>query len=529
MKHVSRLPLFLLLALPAYALDPVYVTDTAGAAGEAIWKLEDLNGDGDYQDAGEVVLFYDSEAAGMIPLGNNSGVQVAADGSVYVCDSTEDIILHLRDLDADGDASDAGEFSVFFDGRVGGNLSGVVMTSANNFCIDAAGRFWVASANTGGGGNDAILRLEDADADGDANDLGEAREFYVVHPGATTGSWIPTATAIGTDGKVYYTENGTDAGQVKGIYRLDDLDGSGFIDQPGEAAAYFLPTPGPTNNQFHWNLRLGPDGWFYIGDTTFEQIWRCKDLDGDGDAQDAGESSVWWQGAVASLIWDFDFLLDGSLVACESQAPDRLLVMKDTNCNGTIEAGEVATVYDETVSTPIGDPRGVASAGILGLGGVAFCFGDGSQSVPCPCSNSGVCGRGCDNSAATGGAQLGWSGTLVPDTLVLTSAGQLPSASSIVLQGSAALASPVSFGDGLRCVGGSLKRMYVKAAVNGTVVAPGLGDLSISDRSALLGDPIAPGSMRSYQVYYRDPVAGFCSVAQGGDGWNVSNAVRIRW
>ncbi|MBK7642835.1 MAG: hypothetical protein IPJ19_07260 [Planctomycetes bacterium] len=446
-----------------------------------------------------------------------------------MCDSGEDIILRLEDLNADGDANDAGEFAVFFDGNPAGNLSGVVMASANNFCIDATNRFFVATANTSGGGNDAILLLEDLNSDGDANDAGEAREFYTIQPGAPTGDWLPMATAIGTDGAVYYTENGTSSAQIKGIYRLEDLDHSGFIDQPGEANAFFLPPPGPTNNQFHWNLRLDADGWFYIGDTTFERIWRCKDLDGDGDALDPGESVLWWQGSAPSLIWDFDFLLDGSLIACESQTPDRLLVMKDTNCDGLIDASEVATVYDETLTDPIGDPRGIARVGTPGLGATPFCFGDGSQSVPCPCSNNGLCGRGCQNSATTGGARLSLLGTLVPDTAVLTSTGELPSSLSIVLQGNAALAIPVSFGDGVRCAGGTLKRLYVKHAVAGVVSAPGTGDLPLSAQSAALGDTIPPGSMRWYQVYYRDPSPSFCSGQPGGDTWNVSNGLQIRW
>jgi hypothetical protein len=84
------------------------------------------------------------------------------------------------------------------------------------------------------------------------------------------------------------------------------------------------------------------------------------------------------------------------------------------------------------------------------------------------------------------------------------------------------------FGDGVRCVGGTLKRLYSKNAVGGVVSAPGPGDPSISSRSATLGDPIAPGSSRSYQVYYRDPNLAFCPSPMG-DAWNVSSANRVVW
>jgi hypothetical protein len=156
-----------------------------------------------------------------------------------------------------------------------------------------------------------------------------------------------------------------------------------------------------------------------------------------------------------------------------------------------------------------------------------FCFGDGTIGT-CPCGNQGVAGHGCDNSHATGGARMLASGTTQPDTVVLHVSGELPSALSIFLQGSALVSGSVGFGDGLRCVGGSLKRLYVKNASAGSVDAPGAGDPSITSRSAALGDPIAPGTSRYYQTYYRDPNLAFCPAPQG-NSWNVTNGVIVAW
>ena len=157
-----------------------------------------------------------------------------------------------------------------------------------------------------------------------------------------------------------------------------------------------------------------------------------------------------------------------------------------------------------------------------------FCRGDGTLAA-CPCSNSGAAGHGCGSSAAARGALLTASGTarLSADTLQLTSAGEPATALSIVLQGTASLA-PLQFGDGLRCVGGILKRLYVKHAVNGVVVAPEPGDPSISVRSAALFDPISAGSPRYYQIYYRDPDPSFCPIPQGST-YNVSNGILASW
>jgi len=161
--------------------------------------------------------------------------------------------------------------------------------------------------------------------------------------------------------------------------------------------------------------------------------------------------------------------------------------------------------------------------------GTPYCSGDGLVAGACPCGNFGVAGRGCATSQPGSiGAWLHATGTTTPDTVVLTSSGELPAALSIVLQGTTTLASPAVYGDGLRCVAGILKRLYSVNAVNGVVSVPGAGDPSISARSAALGDPIAPGSTRYYQTYFRDPNPSFCPTPVGGT-FNVSNAYRITW
>ena len=147
------------------------------------------------------------------------------------------------------------------------------------------------------------------------------------------------------------------------------------------------------------------------------------------------------------------------------------------------------------------DATGVTSLCDPGTGGV----------IACPCSNppSGP-GRGCDNSAATGGASLTASGIayLSMDSLVFATSGEKPTATSILLQGNALAASGVVYGQGVRCVAGTLKRLFTKHAVAGGITAPdfGAGDPSVSARSAAKGDVIQSGESRWYLVYYRDPI-----------------------
>ena len=196
---------------------------------------------------------------------------------------------------------------------------------------------------------------------------------------------------------------------------------------------------------------------------------------------------------------------DGRRIAFVSDAPD--LVQGDTN-------GYRDVFLRELPAEPI-----LAS----------FCPGDGSNpSVrDCPCANGGASGHGCANSAGTS-ARLAASGTTQPDTVVLATDGMLPSVLNIYLQSDGSRLPGVAMGDGVRCLAGTIRRLAAKRASGGASQFPGPSDPSISARSAALGDPLAPGSIRFYQTYYRDNSGSFCPPPFGG-GANVSNAVRIVW
>jgi hypothetical protein len=157
----------------------------------------------------------------------------------------------------------------------------------------------------------------------------------------------------------------------------------------------------------------------------------------------------------------------------------------------------------------------------------AYCFGDSGSPVACPCGNTGTFEHGCENSSTTGGARAFASGSLSPDQLVITSSGERPTAFSLFLQASSfTLAAP--YGDGLRCLTGTLKRIAAKNASSGTVSYPEGTELGIRARSAALGDVIPPGGIRYYQVVYRDASATFCPPPSGST-FNASNAIAVTW
>ena len=83
------------------------------------------------------------------------------------------------------------------------------------------------------------------------------------------------------------------------------------------------------------------------------------------------------------------------------------------------------------------------------------------------------------------------------------------------------------FAQGVLCLSGTLKRLYLKHATSGSITAPEAGDPSVHASSAALGDPIAAGTHRYYGVYYRDPtVVGGCPSTST---FNITQQLDVLW
>ena len=198
---------------------------------------------------------------------------------------------------------------------------------------------------------------------------------------------------------------------------------------------------------------------------------------------------------------------DGRYVAFSSYATN--LVRGDTNTYGDVFIHDRNAAGFMSLCEP--------GVGIVGI---------------CPCSNpANGPGRGCDNSSSSGGASLAANGYayLSIDSLVFTTNDEMPSATSLLLQGDAQIPTGLAFGQGVRCVGGTLKRLYVKAASAGSISAPDFsaGDPTVSIRSSLLGDPILPGQSRFYLVYYRDPIV--LNGCPASSTFNVTQTGQVTW
>jgi hypothetical protein len=153
---------------------------------------------------------------------------------------------------------------------------------------------------------------------------------------------------------------------------------------------------------------------------------------------------------------------------------------------------------------------------------IPYCFGDGSAAA-CPCGNFdvGSTHAGCSSSLGVGGKLIdGGASSLSADTLVLNGS-SMPLSSCLYFQGTLTVAggAGTTFGDGLRCAGGSTVRLGTKQNTGGASQYPASGDAPVSVR----GGVTSPG-VRTYQVWYRN-AAPYCTPST----FNLTNGLRVTW
>jgi hypothetical protein len=340
---------------------------------DAIIRFQDLNGDGDVQDAGEQIVFYDSTSPGP-DLSNNQSVTIHPfDGSVWVADSTLDIVLRLEDKNGDGDANDAGEYSVFYD-----NTGAVPMSSVMALAFDDKGILFLLNSGT----PDNVIRLEDKNNDGDAIDAGEATVYF--DNTAVTGPWLSSpADMVFFKGDLYIVDNTI---TPKNLVRIRDTNNDGDAQDAGEAVRWTDPTGG--GGSFVWNIIFELKGPALFGVCiTTANVYRWQDLNNDGDALDPGEVVTFFDSANnagnISLKTSFTITTDptGSLYVCNHTADT---VYKLTDLNADLDANDAgeATVYFSNTGTPtpavlLGRARDciIGPAGVIMPGAVSPAIG----------------------------------------------------------------------------------------------------------------------------------------------------------
>ncbi|MEM6637873.1 MAG: Ig-like domain-containing protein [Pseudomonadota bacterium] len=267
---------------------------------------------------------------------------------VLVGDFDRDQLLFIQDLNGDGDARDPGETSVFFDET---NLSGFPSPTGSVFNVFQGSDL---AAYVGDGGSDTVWRLVDGNGDGDALDAGEATAWFTS--ANASGLTLPTPNGIaeGPDGAIYIVNAGTGSQPTDAVYRTIDLNGDGDADDAGESSIWIdLQTLIPSSSAFDIS---------FVGDVAFVNdtaggspnvIWRLEDVNGDGSISIDEASRFVDENMSFGAPVDFANAPgpDGSLYTLSLFPPDSgpaaLYRLSDLNGSGQIdEAAEAEEVWN---------------------------------------------------------------------------------------------------------------------------------------------------------------------------------------
>lgn len=301
------------LCSPVSAAPDLFVS----RSGEIV-RLRDLNQDGDYLDALE-------RAAYCSGLPSAMGFVVATADALYVARNDLPIVLRIADLNDDGDALDAGEVSLFAEWT-----GGPPAPTFSALAPAAAGVLYVADSTNG-----RLLRLEDANGDGDALDFGE---LLVVGDGLTS----PMSLAVRPDGCVLAAQNLA----AVPVRILRDRNGDGdFFDFAENLSYAESTTPG--------NGIIAISDWssFLARPATGEVVW-LRDLTRDHDVLDVGEVATYAAGMTSATHLAAD--ITAELYIAAADAPGTVYRVTDSNGDGdALDIGEVQLVA-EGLTTPTG-------------------------------------------------------------------------------------------------------------------------------------------------------------------------------
>ena len=324
----------------------VYAADSSD---DRVLRLIDRDGSGLVEAAGgEVAVYYDDASPGP-DLSTPNHLLLGQDGRIYLLDGgTVDAVLALEDRSGDGDANDPGEVSVFYDASAGGPR----LYTPNGVVQDAAGVIYIGDDGSSG---KRILRLADANADGDALDAGEAAVVYDSSALATPLCEDIEALAIA--GGALYASDAT----LQAVFRFADGNADGDFLDPGESSVFFQPPPESPLPDIE-ALAGAPGGGLLVAEKTTGKILRLRDEDGDGVAAGVGEVFTFLDETAAIEIAGINDFLPVSLteVLVIDNSKDAIFIAADRNGDGdALDATEVVRwLVDD--GTSFATPHGLA-------------------------------------------------------------------------------------------------------------------------------------------------------------------------
>ncbi len=362
MTKLSYFTLLPFLAMPAAAEAKTLSILMADLSNDGVYRFSDTDGDG-RTTGGEGALFFDGSALGLSGL--NVFTLEGRNGVYYAGEGDTDAVYRLEDLDGNGDANDVGESRVWFSSD---NAGGYKLHTPNGMAIGSDGAVYVTEADVlSDQSGDFIFRTVDLNNDGDANDAGEATPWLDLK--ALNGKSSPFE--ISFDGDVAYISDpvGTDDNV---IYRAEDVDGSGMVEADEVSVFIDENNPFGAPVDFGMTVLDGTVYTLeFLDFANPSSLFGLIDTDGDGTITDADEvSEVWNAGALPDgfgVDFGFDLNSDGSgtlALVSNGLTPETsgVYLLKDLNGDmDFLDDGETV-VFASGVDFPgiFGKPRPVA-------------------------------------------------------------------------------------------------------------------------------------------------------------------------
>lgn len=351
---------------------------------DGVFRIEDLNLDGDTNDPGEVTLFFD-ETVPVTGTENSQGLYAFGPHEVYATDNFEpDNVIRLVDLDRSGDAFGPAESTVWFDGALPG---GFAMT--NPVCLSRGpdGALYLIDNNTLDTANpEAVYRLEDLNADGDVNDPNEVTHYFELSP---VGVSAATTFDVEFDNAgAAYVIDITDPQQIESIDRIDP--NAQTISEWLNSADLFNNTGFVLSGMYELTYNPATDeiicGVVNLGFDVHFMALRDRNRSGAIDA--LNEVRIIWgetlnaDGVSSGTARDFQLFDDGSIVFVDNLT-DQLVRLVDRNGDNDFnDLNETLVMYSAAQAAAAGLP---SPNNLLAIA-VAY------ASIPGDCDEDGLTG-----------------------------------------------------------------------------------------------------------------------------------------
>lgn len=328
--------------------DPGMRPAVYAVASDNIIRLEDLNDDGDCNDAGEITVWADTRAA--FGVGNTSPDSLDFAPGTHVLFVTDDLwtgaptfpsgLHRYQDLNADGDARDPGEATLWVDGtgtqtlaESGGPVT-IGLTDLEAVMVNSAGTVIGFEQQA-----KALIAFRDLNSDGDAMDPGEAWNFCNLVNNLATNGLDVNADVL----SLALKEGGCPSTSGPGMYTSLEILDVGYGDGPGGRDVYWMVTTVSPNT-------CAP---------AAALVYRGVDLNDDRDINDAGEVTLYYEGPnsphqfVPNSIWGGTANDEGFTVWHNAGPPGQTSFIQDTieflgdaNSDGdAMDAGESLVLH----------------------------------------------------------------------------------------------------------------------------------------------------------------------------------------